>query len=88
MPIPRGNTGVPSAIEKGNCVTSLGSLRTCANSSGVPNVVFVDMQQEYLAKPEVSYRCDASASYALDDMSVDQVRRAVSRISGVYGDVI
>jgi hypothetical protein len=50
--------------------------------------MFVDMQREYLAKPEVSCLCDASASYALDDMSLDQVRRAVSRISGVYGDVI
>jgi len=34
-------------------VTSVVSLRTFANSSSVPIVVFVDMQQEYLAKPRL-----------------------------------
>jgi nicotinamidase-related amidase len=34
-------------------VTSVVSLRTFANSSNVPIVVFVDMQQEYLAKPRL-----------------------------------
>jgi nicotinamidase-related amidase len=177
-------------------VTSVVSLRTFANSSSVPIVVFVDMQQEYLAKPrllaiseidraldncrrvldhsrqiglpvafirmlnesafnratpfvrwiegfepfrnemvfertspscyssepftalvnqsrggivlvgfagesaclstmidafhrnhKVAYLSDASASHALDDMSADDVQRAVSRISALYGDV-
>ena len=36
---------------------------------------------------KVTYLCDASASHALDDMPADEVHRAVSRISGVYGDV-
>lgn len=36
---------------------------------------------------KVAYLCDASASHALDDMSADDVQRAVSRISGLYGDV-
>ena len=36
---------------------------------------------------KVSYLCDASASHALDDMPADDVHRAVSRISGLYGDV-
>lgn len=34
-------------------MTSVVSLRTFANSSNVPVVVFVDMQQEYLAKPRM-----------------------------------
>ena len=34
-------------------MTSVVSLRTFAHSSGVPIVVFVDMQQEYLAKPRL-----------------------------------
>jgi hypothetical protein len=38
---------------KGNCVASISNLRTFANSAGVPIVVFVDMQQEYLAKPRL-----------------------------------
>ena len=36
---------------------------------------------------KVAYLCDASASHALDDMSADDVQRAVSRISALYGDV-
>lgn len=36
---------------------------------------------------KVAYLCDASASYALDDMPADAVHHAVSRISGVYGEV-
>jgi nicotinamidase-related amidase len=35
----------------------------------------------------VTYLCDASASHALEDMSADDVQRAVSRISGLYADV-
>ena len=38
-------------------------------------------------KHKVTYLCDASASHALDDMSADEVHRAVSRISGLYGEV-
>ena len=182
---------------KGNRVTSVVSLRTFANSSNVPIVVFVDMQQEYLARPsllaipeieralnncrrvldharriglpvafvrmlnesaffnratpfvqwiegfepdrsemvfersspscyscepfaallsqsrggivlagfagestclstlidafhrnhKVIYLCDASASHALDDIPADQIHRAVSKISGLYGEV-
>ena len=34
-------------------MTSVVSLRSFANSSSVPIVVFVDMQQEYLAKPRL-----------------------------------
>jgi hypothetical protein len=77
-------------------MTSAVSLRTLANCSSAPIVVFVDMLQEYLAKPgrlafhrnhEVTFLRDASASHALDDMSADDVHRAVSRISGLYGEV-
>ena len=34
-------------------MTSVVSLRTFANSSSVPIVVFVDMQKEYLAEPRL-----------------------------------
>lgn len=84
-------------------MTSDVSPRTFANSFSVPIVVFVDMQQEDLAKPrplalsaidpaldnhhEVAYLCGASASHAVDDMVADDDRRAVSGISGPYGDV-
>jgi nicotinamidase-related amidase len=36
---------------------------------------------------KVTYLCDASASHALDDMAAGEVHRAVSKISGLYGDV-
>jgi nicotinamidase-related amidase len=36
---------------------------------------------------KVTYLCDASASHALDDISADEIHRAVSKISGLYGDV-
>ena len=36
---------------------------------------------------KVAYLSDASASHALDDMPADDVQRAVSRISALYGDV-
>jgi hypothetical protein len=36
---------------------------------------------------KVTYLCDASASHALDEMAADEVHRAVSKISGVYGEV-
>lgn len=36
---------------------------------------------------KITYLSDASASHALDDMSADEVHRAVSRISGLYGEV-
>ncbi|QWG19916.1 hypothetical protein KMZ68_08875 [Bradyrhizobium sediminis] len=77
-------------------MTSAVSLRTLANCSSAPIVVFVDMLQEYLAKPrrlafhhnhEVTFLWAASAGHALDDMSADDVHRAVSRISGLYGEV-
>jgi nicotinamidase-related amidase len=35
----------------------------------------------------VTYLCDASASHALDDLSADEIHRAVARISGLYGEV-
>ena len=38
-------------------------------------------------KHNVTYLCDASASHALDDMPADEIHRAVSKISGVYGEV-
>jgi len=38
-------------------------------------------------KHKVTYLRDASASHALDEMSADDVQRAVSTISGVYADV-
>ncbi len=36
---------------------------------------------------KVTYLCDASASHALDDVSADEIHRAVSKISGLYGEV-
>jgi nicotinamidase-related amidase len=36
---------------------------------------------------KVSYIADASASHALDEMSAEDVHRAVGKISGVYGEV-
>jgi hypothetical protein len=36
---------------------------------------------------KVTYRCDASASHRLDDMSADETHRAVSKISGLYAEV-
>jgi hypothetical protein len=156
--------GVPGILvrrrgtaSKGNCVASILSFRTFANSAGVPVVVFVDMQQEYLTKPrslavskrdhapdkcrrvldharkiasplafipscssfepftammnqsrggfagestcpstsidafhrrhEVAFLCDASASHALDDVAADDLHCAISKISGLYGEV-
>jgi nicotinamidase-related amidase len=35
----------------------------------------------------VTYLCDASASHALEDVSADEIHRAVSKISGLYGEV-
>jgi nicotinamidase-related amidase len=35
----------------------------------------------------VAYLADASASHALDDMTAHEVHRAVSKVSGVYGDI-
>jgi hypothetical protein len=97
-------------------VTSVVGLCTFANSSNGPTVVFVDMQQEYVAAPrvpaisridsvldersclstlidafhrnhKVTYLRNASASHALEDVSADEIHRAVSKISGLYGDV-
>lgn len=36
---------------------------------------------------KVTFLCDASASHPLEEMSADEVRRAVSTISGVYAEV-
>jgi nicotinamidase-related amidase len=36
---------------------------------------------------QVTFLSDASASYALDEMSADDVHCAVSKISEIYGDV-
>lgn len=36
---------------------------------------------------KVSYLSDASASHALDEMSADEVHRAISTISGIYGEI-
>src|SRR6202045_3105000 len=49
----RGRGVRPVPPWKGSRVPSVVSLRTFANSSSVPIVVFVDMQQEYLAKPRL-----------------------------------
>ncbi len=35
----------------------------------------------------VTYLCDASASHALEDVPADEIHRAVSKISGLYGEV-
>src|SRR3989475_3078767 len=43
----------PVLPSRGSRVTSVVSLRTFANSSNVPIVVFVDMQQEYVAAPRL-----------------------------------
>lgn len=45
-------------------MTSVVSLRTFVNSSNVPTVVFVDMQQEYLATPRLLAIPDIDASLA------------------------
>jgi hypothetical protein len=55
------------------------------------------MQQEYLAKPRLpaisetnsawDNPCNASASHALDDVSAEEIHRAVSKISGPFGEV-
>lgn len=65
-------------------MTSIVSLRTFANSSSVPLVVFVDMQQEYLAKPRLPAISEIDVAL---DMPADDIHRAVSRISGLYGEV-
>jgi nicotinamidase-related amidase len=36
---------------------------------------------------KVTFLCDASRSHALDELSADDVHRAVSRRSGLYGEV-
>jgi nicotinamidase-related amidase len=36
---------------------------------------------------KVTYLCDASASHALDDMPAHETHRAVSKVSGLYGEV-
>jgi nicotinamidase-related amidase len=36
---------------------------------------------------KVTYLCDASASHALEDVPADDIHRAVSKISGLYGEV-
>jgi nicotinamidase-related amidase len=36
---------------------------------------------------KVTYLSDASASHALEDVSADEIHRAVSKISGLYGEV-
>jgi nicotinamidase-related amidase len=38
-------------------------------------------------KHKVTYLCDASAGHAPEDISADDVHRAVSKISGIYGEV-
>ena len=116
-PAPGTRVCLPQPL-KGCRVTSVVSLRTFANSSSVPIVVFVDMQQEYLAKPrlfaisEIDRALDncrkvldhsrrlglpvafiqtlsQSASHALEleDVSADEIHRAASKISGLYGEV-
>ena len=41
----------------------------------------------YHRNHKVTYLCDASASHALDEMPADEIHRAVSKISAVYGEV-
>jgi nicotinamidase-related amidase len=36
---------------------------------------------------KVTYLCDASASHAREDIPADEIHRAVSKISGIYGEV-
>lgn len=36
---------------------------------------------------KVAIQCDASAGHALEEMSADQIHRAVSKVSGLYADV-
>jgi hypothetical protein len=128
-PFPGISAGGRLRHAKGRRVTSFASLRTFANSSSVPVVVFVDMQQEYLAKPRLpaiskigralddcrrvldrsrrislpaaSIRMlnesafltmprDSSAGSrvsSVDEMPAVDVHRAVSKVSGIYGDV-
>lgn len=59
-------------------MTSVVSLRTCANSSSVPIVVFVEMQREYLAKLRLR-------AISLIDRALDNCRRVLdlSRSTGL-----
>jgi hypothetical protein len=54
--------------DKGNRVTPVGSLRTFADSSSVPIVVFFDMQQEYLARSRLP---------AISDRALDNCRKVL-----------
>jgi nicotinamidase-related amidase len=36
---------------------------------------------------KVTFLCDASASHALEEVPADEIHRAVSKISGLYGEV-
>src|SRR4029453_1990151 len=68
--VAEGNHPQPIPPSKGSRVTSVVSLRTFANSSSVPIVVFVDMQQEYLAKPRLLAISDI-------DRALDNCRRVL-----------
>jgi nicotinamidase-related amidase len=57
-------------------VTSVVSLRTFANSSSVPIVVFVDMQQEYLAKPRL-------LAISQIDRALDNCRRVLDHARSI-----
>jgi nicotinamidase-related amidase len=71
---PAGTLWPPSSLShlerRGTRVTSVVSLRTFANSSNVPIVVFVDMQQEYLAKPRLLAICEI-------DRALDNCRKVL-----------
>ena len=65
-------------------MTSILSVRTPASSSGVPIVVLVDIQREYLAKPRVTYPWDVSIRHDPGDRPADQLHRDASRMTEVY----
>jgi hypothetical protein len=47
----------------------------------------VDFDRCAPPQPSGHYLSDTSASYALEEMSADDVRRAVSKLLGIHGDV-
>ena len=67
-----------------NCRKALDHSR----KMGLP-VAFMRMLDEsaFFNRDKVAYLCDASASHTLDDVSADEIHRAISKISGLHGEV-
>jgi hypothetical protein len=67
-----------------NCRKALDHSR----KMGLP-VAFMRMLDDsaFFNRDKVAHLCDASASHTLDDMSADEIHRAISKISGLHGEV-